>query len=160
MTILQQFQDVILKFHNNIIVNVNCDRDFVVKYPLPAQGFEPMTSRLMSSCYGITLVERFCISPIYHFDPIGWGNLGDLLEVTKATAAVTDNNNPEPVLTIEWVSNCFTNSPELPCSTSSTIVLNASSYKSRSRHLRAKGAQRKLGSKKRGLVSEECRKKT
>ena len=62
---------VILKFHDNITVNVNCDRDFVVKYHLPAQGFEPMTSRLMSSCYGITLVERFCISPIYHFDPFG-----------------------------------------------------------------------------------------
>ena len=121
-----------------------------------------MTSRLMSSCYGITLVERFCISPIYHFDPIGWGKLEDLVEVTKATSAVTGNitqSHWQPVLTIEWVSNCFTNSPELPCSTSSTIVLNAASYKSRSRHLRAKGAQRKFGSKKRGLVSEECRKK-
>ena len=77
-----------------ISIEVYLNRDFMRKNILPAQGFEPLTFWLMSSCLGITFLTGIfipicgMISTLLEASTLGGG--GDLRAVIKTTHMAID----------------------------------------------------------------------
>ena len=88
---LINYTSYLLCKNSKTIVHVHFDRDFTRKVTLQVTWFKPATSRLKSSCQGITFLLGICISLNVSLPLLVASSLGDQRDVIKPNHTVNQS---------------------------------------------------------------------